>query len=92
MVIVILDELTAHLGSHQAMGQLMFLDEFVEALQIKAHFFIDDIKGAAIGQGAIEVKHVRVETKGGIGEPARRFLNGIITALPLHIGGKVVVL
>ena len=87
--VIIFRELAGDLRRHEAVGNLVFFKVIRAALEVETHFLVDNVESRTGGKGVIDIKHRRVETKGGISEITAPRLELKTLSTELHEGRDV---
>ena len=92
MVFAHLMELHAHLRSHEAVRDIIFLEVIVDRIQVKAHILRDYVQTGSCSQSRIHIHHTRIKTEAGVtGDLVLRF-QVIVAPVPATKRSQVLML
>ena len=84
-------KLVAHLCSHKRMGDMLFLEVFVQRNQVKADFLWNNVDTSSAGQRGIHVHHAGIKAIRSVGSYLMFWFQVVVTLVPVTEAHEVAV-
>ena len=92
MILDIHHVLASHLGGHEAVGDAVGPEVFVQLVQLQANLVRDDVHRAAGNKRRVHIHHIGIKAIAGVGGYPAFLIQRIVAAIPVTEGNQAAVL